>query len=455
MADVNAFRTALNRCGSTIEGSNLIIEAGFLSTEDFAILTAKRLNEMIDRFRRDQRRIYENELRTDPDAEEPTVVINDMAQIKINGFLLWCKKRVHHGQPPTANLFSDATIDDFAKLYSDEKSEAKSDLVKKPRKLTSNTDFPVFSDELDNYLDNLISANGVSPSSYVIRTDTLPMTQIDPGYTFANDFERLVLCTPHSGSDYLKDNQRVFAILREATLNESSESHLLPFLRSRDGRSAWLALKLSAEGGVNSDIALDTAIENIEKLKYRGELANFGIKDLNSRIVKYFAILEKHGDGLTDREMIRRYKKCFKENQDSTVRAAIATIGSNDRYANDFTATKDFMHTQCLSVNWPSSAMKRQIGSVTSGTLSDGSTKPQLKWYSADEYKKLTKAQREYLYTNKSKRDDSTVRNKSNKKLRRQLKSVKKKLDEATDGKKSNDKTKEDTPSAGQQFQDS
>lgn len=456
MAELVAFREALIRCGCfQAAGANAIIQSGFNSLDTFTILNHSGLDTMINRIRKEQSREYERSLNNqagDALPQRPPPLINDLAQVRLHGMLTWAKDRKSLGIVPLAGQYTGRLIDDNAMRYSAGKTESPKDLVKPPGKLTSTTSFVNFRDRLILFLESKTGQNNGAPLSTVLRDNVEP-----PGadYQFASDIERQILCTPLSGRGYLLDNTAVFNILRECTLNEPAESHVLAHLRSRDGRAAYLAIKDAAEGGANGDLLVDRALKTIESRRYRGELASFGIQDLNSQLTKAFQTVKDNSDngtGMEEREKVRRYKQCFMENPHPSVRAAIATIDSNPNYKASFAEASSFMEQQMIQVDWPNTRKARNVSSVT--VLSDGSQPPELKHYPPEEYKKFTSAQKDYLRKNRKSKEKSKDWKKEAQKLKRRVKALKTSGKDQEEKKRAadDDDDEDETPSAGKQF---
>lgn len=442
MANVAAFRQALIRCGLDNEAANMVVVHGFTDTTVFSTISHSILDTMFESLRRTDIKIYEAEATAavaagnQPAAHQPKFPF--AAQGNVHGFLLWCQQRRRLNRGIDAGSFSAQMVVDYATMYSAGKEEPLQDLVSKPGKFKSTTVWHEWNEKLVLYLESLTSINQQAPLSYVIREDPNPPAA---NYDFASDIERAHLSTPHTGIQFTKDKASIYHILREATMNEACDTVINAFSKSRDGRAAYLALKLHAEGGADGSIIIAQCYKELDDLRYRGELPTFGVRDLHSRMRKAFARLADQGVELPEHEKIRRLKQVYSENPHIKVAAAISLVDADATKHDTFEHASDFLQQQMLQISWPTKkGTSRSISATGSEqTVSDGKPRLEVKNYSPQEFSKFSPAQKAQLKADRQeKKKESGSDNKQSRKTKRQIKSLKeqnKKLKAQLEGK--------------------
>jgi hypothetical protein len=136
-------------------------------------------------------------------------------------------------------------------------TEAKDEVL---MKLTRDTRWRSYKDALTNFLDGILGKKGV-PLSYVIRPTIVP-----PG--LHND---PIFTATHTGPAFQDDNKAVFRHLWGSALGDQYEVYIKPYVNSRNGRAAFMALEDHFNGGAYYQIQkVNSAWKAIQETVYNG-----------------------------------------------------------------------------------------------------------------------------------------------------------------------------------------
>jgi hypothetical protein len=80
----------------------------------------------------------------------------------------------------------------------------------------------------------------------------------------------MIVFSLHNTTKYLIDNQRVFDLLAELIAETDINFYIQRFYDSKDGRGAWRALKLNAEGPERCRILQTVAQTAADTTQYNG-----------------------------------------------------------------------------------------------------------------------------------------------------------------------------------------
>ena len=105
---------------------------------------------------------------------------------------------------------------------------------KLPDKFKAKTKWSVWQDAFMNYLSQVKGASG-APLAYVLQQQIIP----DPAAVFATDTEELIARAPLAGDIFNRDNETVYATLKNLILEGPAYDFITPRIDSRkDGRGA-------------------------------------------------------------------------------------------------------------------------------------------------------------------------------------------------------------------------
>jgi hypothetical protein len=151
-------------------------------------------------------------------------------------------------------------------------SQKVGDLLPGPGKLLFLERWQIWEVQFKTYLGQSRSYCGGYPLTYVIRNKLVNATA---AYTNIDDqmIDFLLLTT----NNFLIDNRRVFDLLAVLLVDTTNYVYIQRFQASRDGRRAWLHLKLVAEGPERRRVRRTIAQTAVDTTKFNGR-GNFTIK---------------------------------------------------------------------------------------------------------------------------------------------------------------------------------
>jgi len=130
-------------------------------------------------------------------------------------------------------------------------------------KLTKTSKWRTYKAQFTNFLDGITGKKGVA-LTYVVRPQEVsPNAGNDPIYT-----------TTHTEKLYQDDNSTVFRYLYGSVLGDVGEVYIRPYVTTRDGRGAFLAMDNHFSGGVYRLTRNSAAWSVIKKTKYTGKKAS-------------------------------------------------------------------------------------------------------------------------------------------------------------------------------------
>jgi hypothetical protein len=225
MAELPAFRTALNRIGWDVASADAFIAEGFESIGLLGVVDKDFLKSVC------------KTIRSCADNPVPIPALNEYCLYAMH---LWVSTLQSIGQPTTADLYTPAVANTYlTKLrQATATKDEDQDLVKQPDAFTKDTTWISFERALKNWLGTKRGQNGVT-LDYVIS----PEAAIPPaGTNFDTEHERLVRTTPLAGDAYEIDNGKVWTAIKDLTLKGPVWAYISQLENARDGRAAVLAL---------------------------------------------------------------------------------------------------------------------------------------------------------------------------------------------------------------------
>lgn len=141
-----------------------------------------------------------------------------------------------------------------------------------PEKFKTGAKYKNFKEAVHNYLHQLMGIIDI-PLVYVIHEEKRPNK--DGLYT--TETKQLIANAPLKGEAYEKDNQKVYAVLKNLCLEGEARPYIkVPKIEaSQDGRGLWMALKEHYEGNGYRTKEINEAHTAIEGLHYKREYQNF------------------------------------------------------------------------------------------------------------------------------------------------------------------------------------
>jgi len=188
----------------------------------------------------------------DDEEPAPTPMLPYLAVRKFKALRAWADYCILRGTSPNPAQFDERTTTRFLNRLTEleEVTRAKKDGddTKDPPKLTSMTGWPTWVELFTTYLSQHRSVVAGTPLVYIIRDND----DVTPEDLARNDWDSidddLVATSILEGETFIRDNKRVFDILKPFVMEGPGWPFVQPLNRKRDGRAAFKALKSQAEG---------------------------------------------------------------------------------------------------------------------------------------------------------------------------------------------------------------
>ena len=228
----------------------------------------------------------------------------------------------------------------------------------------------------------------------------------------------MIAHTAHAGPEYVEDNARVFSILLEMVRGTSFESSLKSQQRARNGRGAYFSLLQHNMGSSKWDKIIEEAEMYVLHREWNGRNYRFTLKN---HITKY---REAHNELVRASQFVdyevpnehTRVSRLLKSltTEGPSIISAMTHIQGDTNQRNDFESAADFLlltapSTNSQGTNHRISAERRGGKFKSKGT---GETSVKFRYYTGNEYKSLTKAQKrelsEWRESNKSNNPNET-----------------------------------------------
>lgn len=190
---------------------------------------------------------------------------------------------------------------------------------------------------------HLAVARGVMniPLAYIVREIEVPTNEMR-NKTYDTSDDRLIALVVLAGEEYEQDNARVWDMLRPLIYGTSAWSFVKQYNARKNGRMAYLTLKLRGEGEAVTDARRAKADETIRTIKYTGTSKRFTVQTLVNVLQNAFTEKELCGEALTEKRKVEILAKALQAPRLSNVRY---TIMSNTKYRADFQEAYAFIET--------------------------------------------------------------------------------------------------------------
>jgi hypothetical protein len=166
-----------------------------------------------------------------------------MVEQNVEAMRFGVKQRQRLGQPVIADDYKADVADEMATRFVIAQDEATKvgdkDSVKLPDKFKNGTDFKIYDEVLNTYLNQLTGTTGV-PLNYVIHK----LYEPEAGALYDNESEEAVANAPLQGNAFDIDNRRVHDIIKSLTIEGPASSYVMPTVdRTKNGRRAWRQIR--------------------------------------------------------------------------------------------------------------------------------------------------------------------------------------------------------------------
>ena len=201
------------------------------------------------------------------------------------------------------------------------------------------------------------------PLTYIIRDDAVG----DYNGVHSSTEEQLVKCISLTGPNAAGDKDTVYSLLHQHLRETESKATIEAYERSRDGRSAYIALKNELETGSYASNLRTEATAMMANAVYKGELKNFTMQTYHGMHVKAHNMLVDGEAPMDEKMKITNFKNGITE----SVAIMYANFTSNrvaptatfNTWYKEFSA---MMQSHIASINKQKNSSSRNISQFDS-----------------------------------------------------------------------------------------
>ena len=204
------------------------------------------------------------------------------------------------------------------------------DTVPSPEKFENVESFMPWMEGFDTWTYRKIGLNNV-PLCYITRDEIDP----NPDALYETEREKQIAETEHDGANYNHDNGLLYDELRISTLKGPGETYVSRYKKTRDGRTAYLALKGHFLGNAYVDRLIQTCYGTIERAAYSGQQRTWSFEKYLAVLTKNFDMLEERNEFLTDTRKVRILLKGITDHRLQNAKDfVIGTPSMNNSFTN-------------------------------------------------------------------------------------------------------------------------
>ena len=261
-------------------------------------------------------------------------------------------------------------------------------------------------DVLPNHLRECLGSRKI-PLSYVIRDEENPpvLENLAPdkatGASYNSIMDELIAYAPLTGDQYIEDNAKVFQIIQDMVTGTPFESSIKSHQRNRDGRSSYFALCQHNLGSSKWEKIIEESETYVMKREWNGKNYMFSLKN---HISKH---REAHNEMVRASQFIAyevpnehtRVGRLMKSItcKEPAIISAITHIQGNDAQRNDFELASDFLLLTAPKIKNNASNVHRISNVKTKNAKKGGKSGVELRYYTKNEYRSLSKEQKAEL----------------------------------------------------------
>ena len=215
-----------------------------------------------------------------------------------------------------------------------EKQDDADDVVKQKDLKFDPMKFKTFLEEFKTLLSSLRGSRGIT-LEYVIReTNTEIGPPIEVKFPDVNSDEILSNSATLSGSDFDRDNAKVFTVLRVILTSTTGWNVISKFSTRRDGRKAFLALKAHFQGRSYFELMKTQATTLMTKTYYHGNRAKFTWETYVSIHMEAHELFLQTGEPLSESMKIMNLKNGIRDTamMENTIEAARTSPDANKTF---------------------------------------------------------------------------------------------------------------------------
>ena len=283
-----------------------------------------------------------------------------------------------------------------------------------------------WTEAFSDFLSRVVGVRTI-PLSYVIRQNvevpaaTPPLANHQPHSTEHGSVEaELVARASHTHALYRDDNDKVYHYLEEATRSTTYAASIKPYQRRKDGRGAWFAIKNQYAGNDKWEAEIKKQEQLIHTRTWKGQ-TNFSLEAFTSQHRAAYVSMQQCAEHIQYQLPNEHSRVGFLldaiQTTDAGLNAAMASVRTDTGDDGTGGMRNDFESTVAHLLPYDPVAKKRHtnnkrgagyqiseveaeadVSSTTNTKPSIGKTGVHLRWHKGEEYKLLTKPQRDELW---------------------------------------------------------
>ncbi|KAI2510107.1 hypothetical protein MHU86_4274 [Fragilaria crotonensis] len=403
----------MTRIGFSEQAAQAIVEEQGIDTlEEVLLLSDEEIESLCKVIRRPGGMIPAAEPGAPPVAN-PGVNVTQRAEghLKLMAFYLRHQARVSRVVlAPQITLNSIRMVRDLRELESTYKAPTDTSLPTINAK-----DWPKTMETIEEYLRSYLGERKI-PLAYVVRkTVEVPDAANDPSINYPTIQDEMIARAPHFSVDgdnvrtpdpiYLVNREKVWDIISKITREHSCWTYVKPAQRTRDGRMAFQGLYQHFLGPNNVDNMATLAEDKLKNTVYNGEQRRWDFEKYVNVHKQQHSIMEglvEHGyTGIDPRSKVRYLLDGIKTDKFDAVKTRIM---SDEQLRSNFdgcvTLYQDYIRQTTKSkVNSTVNISEVKVGGKRKheSTIED-------RYYTKEEYKELSAAQKKELAAKRVKR---------------------------------------------------
>ena len=356
-ASATAFRNALTRIGINAPTRVAIAENGFVTVQDLVSITDKDLDKLPKHL---------EAWRVPNAAPNAQVRIPFLSLTKLKALRYWVlAQRCIGVAAPNVNLFTeDVVAETLARMKADNdyKLATEDTDIRRPEKLVDLAKWTKFWELLTTYLGRVKGA-ALTPLSYLVREhEEVTQGQLDAEYPSVQ--ERLIATTALSGTHFNLDNRTLYDEFKPLVVDGPGWSFIKKFDKSKDGRSAVLALKSQAEGTSAKLTRKQAAYASIASSAYLGPRKGF-------TFASYVTLHQTaHNELLDLEEPVSESKKVtdfLKGIRDPTLNTGKSIVLGDPTKLGDFEECQQYLSTVVQNMSAQTKAERHVSSAISDG----------------------------------------------------------------------------------------
>jgi hypothetical protein len=403
---IEAMKLGLMNIGMTDAAAEAVLENGVVSLDEYMALTDDEVTLLVKSIRK-------------PGGSDKGQPLPIVVERRLKGFWWSCHFKLMTARDPTISDMTVPMADSWAK---------RSILMKDPKDATGDVmdttkhqdNWPKIFEQLDDWIGQHYGESTKAPLLYLCRQKENPPAEVnDPSTNYKSIREELIARCPmwadyDSDEPFLRppyyeaENMKLWDKLHKVFQSTPSYQYMKTFAKAKDGRGAYLTLRTQYLGPNNANNMAQATTTKLDQLRYTGENRRWNMQRYVTAHVECFNILDglkEYGfSGMDEATRVRKFVTGIKTDKLDAVRAAVLADPtlSFDRVTRLY---KDHVAmTQSLN---PSPQENRQVSDVrASGHRADVEDR----YYTSDEYRKLSADQKFSLKRKRERRGDNGKR---------------------------------------------